>query len=138
MSRVLAIDYGQKRTGLAHTDLNQMIASPLETVLTKDLLSYLTIYLRSEKVHSVVVGHPRTLQNKPALIYPKIQSLVKNIEIKFNIPVYLVDERFTSKIAIQSLVDAGVKKSKRRDKSMIDKISATLILQSFLDRKKIK
>ena len=138
MSRVLAIDYGQKRTGLAHTDLNQMIASPLETVLTKDLLNYLTIYLRSEKVHSIVVGNPRTLQNKPALIYPKIQSFVKNIEIKFNIPVYLIDERFTSKIAIQSLVDASVKKSKRRDKSMIDKISATLILQSFLDRKKIK
>ena len=136
MPRVLAIDYGQKRTGLAHTDLEKMIASPLDTVLTKDIFKYLRDYLHAEDVEAVVVGNPKTLSNKPALISNKIHAFVKKIQQKFNIPVFMIDERFTSKIAIKTLVDANIKKQKRQDKSMVDKISATLILQSFLDRNK--
>ena len=137
MSRVLAIDYGQKRTGLAHTDNEKIIASPLETVLTKDIFNYLTIYFNKEDVECVVVGNPKTLQNKPALISNKIQLFIKQIEKIYNKPVYMIDERFTSKIAIKSLVESNIKKNKRKDKSIVDKISATIILQSFLDRLKI-
>tara|TARA_B100000427_G_C15226691_1_gene471568 strand:+ start:172 stop:588 length:417 start_codon:yes stop_codon:yes gene_type:complete len=134
MARVLAIDYGQKRIGLAHTDMEQIIASPLDTVLTKDIFDYLNHYFKTEDIDCVVIGNPKTLKNEPALIFPKIQVFVKNIKKKYNKPVYLIDERFTSKIAKKSLVSSNMKKTKRKDKSMIDKISATLILQSFLDR----
>ena len=136
MPRVLAIDYGQKRTGLAHTDLKKIIASPLDTVLTKDIFKYLKDYLHAEDVEAVVVGNPKTLSNKPALISNKIESFTKKIQKKFNIPVFMIDERFTSKMAVNTLVHANIKKQRRQDKSMIDKISATLILQSFLDRNK--
>ena len=138
MSRVLAIDYGQKRVGLAHTDLEQIIASPLDTILTKDIFNYLNLYFNQEDVECVVVGNPKTLQNEPAFIFNKIQLFIKKIQKKYNKPVYLIDERFTSKIAKKSLVDANMKKTKRKDKSMVDKISATLILQSFLDRSQKK
>tara|TARA_A100001011_G_C14167091_1_gene780827 strand:- start:328 stop:744 length:417 start_codon:yes stop_codon:yes gene_type:complete len=134
MPRVLAIDYGKKRTGLAHTDSNKIIASPLETILTKDLFIYLTNYFNNENVESVVVGNPKTLQNKPALISNAIHDFVKKIEKKFDIPVYMIDERFTSKMAIKTMLESNIKKKKRQDKSIIDKISATFILQSFLDR----
>ena len=136
MPRVLAIDYGQKRTGLAHTDSEKMIASPLDTVLTKDLFKYLINYFKEQDVESVVVGNPKTLYNQPALISNKIQVFVKKIQKKFSIPVYMIDERFTSKIAIKTLIAANTKKTKRKDKAIIDKISATLILQSFLDSPK--
>ena len=134
MSRVLGIDYGEKRIGLAHTDLEQIIASPLETVLTKDVFKYLTHYFNNEEVESVVVGQPRTLQNKPALISNKIDVFVRRIKKKFDKPVYMIDERFTSKIAVKTLIELNSKKNKRKDKKIVDKISATLILQSFLDR----
>ena len=134
MPRVLAIDYGKKRTGLAHTDSKKIIASPLETILTKDIFRYLTNYFKNENVESVVVGNPKTLSNNPAIISNTIHDFVKKIEKKFDIPVYMIDERFTSKMAMKTMVDANIKKKKRQDKSMIDKISATFILQSFLDR----
>ena len=137
MPRVLAIDYGKKRIGLAHTDYEKIIASPLDTVLTKDIFKYLTHYFQNENVESIVVGDPKTLQNKPASIYNLIQKFVKKIEAEFNVPVYMIDERFTSKMAVRTLVDANMKKNKRKDKLMIDKISATIILQSFLDRENI-
>ena len=136
MPRVLAIDYGKKRIGLAHTDEEKIIASPLDTVLTKDIFNYLTIYFDKEDVECVVVGNPKTLQNRPALISDSIKLFVKQIEKKYNITVYMIDERFTSKIAVKSLVESNMKKNKRKDKSMVDKISATIILQSFLDRAK--
>ena len=138
MPRVLAIDYGKKRTGLAHTDSEKIIASPLETILTKDIFSYLDNYLSNEDVESIVIGNPRTLQDEPAKIASLINQFIKQINKKFNLPVYLIDERFTSKIAVRSMVDANIKKNKRKDKSMIDKISATLILQSFLNRENTK
>ena len=134
MPRILAIDYGYKRTGLAHTDLNKMIASPLETVLTKEIFHYLTNYFNEEDVETIVVGNPKKLNNEPALISNKVQLFINKLKKNFSIPVYLIDERFTSKIAVKSLVAANMKKTKRQDKAMIDQISATLILQSFLDR----
>ena len=137
MPRVLAIDYGTKRIGLAHTDYEKIIASPLDTVLTKDIFKYLTHYFQNENVESVVVGDPKTLQDKPASICNLIQKFTKKIEQEFNVPVYMIDERFTSKMAIRTLVDANMKKNKRKDKLMIDKISATIILQSFLERENI-
>ena len=102
MPRVLAIDYGQKRTGLAHTDLEKIIASPLDTVLTKDIFSYLSHYFETQDVEAIVVGNPKTLSNKPALISNKIESFTKKIQKKFNIPVFMIDERFTSKMAMNT------------------------------------
>ena len=134
MPRILAIDYGQKRIGLAHTDNDKIIASPLETVSTKDIFSYLTNYINNEDVDCIVVGDPKTLQNKPTFITDKIRLFVNKIEKKFNKPVHMIDERFTSKMAIKSMVHSNMRKKKRQDKSMVDKISATIILQSFLDR----
>ncbi len=136
MSRVLAVDYGKKRIGLAHTDLEKIIASPLDTVLTKEIFNYLNIYFEQEDVDAVVVGYPKTLQDQPAQIFTQIQKFIQKIKVMYNKPIYLVDERFTSKIAKKSLLTSNMKKSKRQDKSMVDKISATLILQSFLDREK--
>tara|TARA_Y100001968_G_C19268909_1_gene673170 strand:- start:150 stop:566 length:417 start_codon:yes stop_codon:yes gene_type:complete len=136
MSRVLAIDYGKKRIGLAHTDLEKIIASPLDTVLTKEIFNYLNGYFETEDVDSIVVGYPKTLQNKPAQIVDQIQKFIEQMKLKYNKPIYLVDERFTSKIAKKSLIASNMKKSKRQDKSMVDKISAAIILQSFLDREK--
>ena len=136
MSRVLAIDYGKKRIGLAHTDLEKIIASPLDTVLTKEIFNYLNGYFETEDVDSIVVGYPKTLQNKPAQIVDQIQKFIEQMKVKYNKPIYLVDERFTSKIAKKSLLASNMKKSKRQDKSMVDKISAAIILQSFLDREK--
>jgi len=136
MSRVLAIDYGKKRIGLAHTDLEKIIASPLDTVLTKEIFNYLNGYFATEDVDSIVVGYPKTLQNKPAQIVNQIQKFIEQMKLKYNKPIYLVDERFTSKIAKKSLLASNMKKSKRQDKSMVDKISAAIILQSFLDREK--
>ena len=136
MPRVLAIDYGKKRTGLAHTDSEKIIASPLETILTKDIFSYLDNYLTNEDVESIVIGNPRTLQDKPAKISTFINQFIKQIKKKFNLPVYLIDERFTSKIARQSLLASGVNKKVRRNRELIDKVSATIILQDYLDYKK--
>ena len=136
MSRVLAIDYGKKRIGLAHTDLEKIIASPLDTVLTKEIFNYLNGYFETEDVDSIVVGYPKTLQNKPAQIVNQIQKFIEQMKLKYNKPIYLVDERFTSKIAKKSLLASNMKKSKRQDKSMVDQISAAIILQSFLDREK--
>ena len=138
MPRVLAIDYGKKRTGLAHTDSEKIIASPLETILTKDIFTYLENYLINEEVESIVIGNPRTLQDGPAKISTLISQFIVKIKKKFDLPVYLIDERFTSKIAVRSMEEANIKKNKRKDKSMIDKISATLILQSFLNRENTK
>ena len=101
-------------------------------------MTYLENYLINEEVESIVIGNPRTLQDGPAKISTLISQFIVKIKKKFDLPVYLIDERFTSKIAVRSMVDANIKKNKRKDKSMIDKISATLILQSFLNRENTK
>jgi putative Holliday junction resolvase len=133
MSRILAIDFGEKRTGLAVTDELQLIASGLKTINTPNLINYLEEYLKNENVELFIVGEPKTLLNKPSESEKFIKPFLKLLKSKFpKIPIVRIDERFTSKIAFQTMIDSGVKKKQRRNKALIDEISATLILQSYL------
>lgn len=137
MSRLLAIDYGQKRVGIAVTDEEQIIASALTTLSSKDVIPFLKDYLIKEDVECFVVGLAKNLDNTPSESARFIEPFVKRLKAAFpEISIERVDERFTSKIAFQTMIDAGVKQHKRRDKGLVDKISATLILQSFLDARK--
>lgn len=137
MGRYLGIDYGKKRTGLAVSDPTKIISSPLTTVLTHELPSFIESYAGNENLEGFIIGYPRQMNNKPSEIVKYINPFIKYLKKKYSdIPVYLVDERFTSKIAMQAMVTGGMKKQKRRDKANVDKISAAIILQSFLDRKK--
>lgn len=133
MARILAIDYGMKRTGIAVTDELQIIASGLTTVNTKELLSFLKEYISKEDVELFVVGEPKQMNNTASesevLILPFLEKLKKQFP---NIPIYRVDERFTSKMAFQTMIDSGLKKNQRKNKALVDEISATLILQSYL------
>ncbi|WP_242204293.1 Holliday junction resolvase RuvX [Aestuariivivens insulae] len=133
MGRVLAIDYGLKRTGIAVTDELQIIASGLTTVDTKELLPFLKDYVANENVELFLVGEPKQMDNTPseseALILPFLEKLTQHFP---KIPIKRVDERFTSKMAFQTMLDSGLKKKQRKNKALIDEISATLILQSYL------
>ena len=133
MGRILAIDYGKKRTGLAVTDPLRIIATPLETVLTNELITYLAAYVKKETVDEFVVGMPKTLMNEDSEIAPLVRAFVE--ELKKIYPdkmIHLADERFTSRMAKQAMIDGGMKKKDRQVKGNVDKISATIILQSFL------
>ena len=133
MGRILAIDFGTKRTGIAVTDELKIIASGLTTVSTADLLPFLTNYFNEESVEAIVIGAPKRLSNQPSDIEHNILDFIAIFKKKFpTTPVHRIDERFTSKIAFQSMLDSGLKKKKRQDKALIDEISATLILQSFM------
>ena len=137
MSRLLAIDYGQKRVGIAVTDEEQIIASALTTVHSKDIMSFLKDYLANEKVACFVVGLAKKLDDTPSESARFIEPFVRRLKADFpEIEIHRVDERFTSKLAFQTMIDAGVKQQKRRNKGLVDKISATIILQSFLDARK--
>lgn len=133
MARILAIDFGKKRTGIAVTDELQIIASGLTTVATEDLLSFLKNYVSKEKVELFLVGLPKQMNNTESesevLIAPFLEKLAKQIPL---IPVQRIDERFTSKMAFQSMIAGGMKKKQRRNKALVDEISATIILQSYL------
>lgn len=134
MSRVLAIDYGQKRVGLAVTDTEQIIASGLTTVHSKDILDFLKEYISKESVSCLVVGEAKNLDNTAAESARFIEPFVKRLAKAFpDIPIARVDERFTSKMAFQSMIDGGLKKKARQNKALVDEISATIILQSYLD-----
>ena len=134
MGRVLAIDYGTKRTGIAVTDVLRIIATPLETVQTLELLNFLKAYLQKETVDEFVVGMPKTLKNEDSAIAPLVRKFVEELKKTFpDKPVHLADERFTSSIAMRAMIDGGMKKKDRQEKGNVDKISATIILQSFLD-----
>jgi putative Holliday junction resolvase len=136
MGRILAIDFGKKRTGLAVTDPMQMIASPMATVPTVDLESFLGDYLSKETVDEFVIGYPVQLNNEPSESVKYIEPFIKKLRKLFpGIPVSLYDERFTSSIAFRAMIDGGVKKKERRDKGMVDRISASVILQSFLEKR---
>lgn len=133
MGRILAIDYGQKRTGIAVTDPLRIIATPLETVPTHTLLEFLKGYLIKESVDEFVVGLPKTLMNEDSEIAPQVRAFVARLKKAFpGKKVNLVDERFTSSIAMRAMIDGGMKKKDRQVKGNVDKISATIILQSFL------
>jgi putative Holliday junction resolvase len=133
MGRILAIDYGTKRTGLAVTDEMQIIASGLTTVETKGLIPFLKDYVASEKVDKFVVGLPKQMDNTASDSEIYIQKFLEQlIKVIPHVPVDRVDERFTSKMAFQTMIDSGLKKKQRQNKALIDEISATLILQSYL------
>ncbi|MDN4166201.1 Holliday junction resolvase RuvX [Cytophagales bacterium LB-30] len=134
MGRILAIDYGKKRTGIAVTDPLQIIATPLEMVPTSELLIFLKKYLQKESVESVVIGMPKNLQNEDTDSTEGVRKFIAFLNREFpEMVIHTVDERFTSKMALQSMIAAGSKKKDRREKGNIDKISATLILQSYLE-----
>lgn len=131
----MSIDYGGKRTGLAVTDPLQIIATSLETVPTQSLMTYLKNYLANEEVNAFVVGEPKHLNNIPSEIETEIIEFIHKLKQSFpGKMIYRIDERFTSKIAVQTMVMDGTKKKERRLKGNIDKISATLILQTYLDQ----
>ncbi|AWV99821.1 Holliday junction resolvase RuvX [Arcticibacterium luteifluviistationis] len=135
MGRILGIDYGGKRTGLAVTDPLQIIATALETVPSSELMAYLKKYVNAEQVDAFVVGEPKNLDGSDT----DASSLVKNFLVKVKtefpeMPIHLIDERFTSKMAVQTMIASGTKKKDRRVKGNIDKISATIILQDFMSR----
>jgi putative Holliday junction resolvase len=133
LGRILAIDFGKKRTGIAVTDQLQIIASGLTTVNTDELMLFLKNYITKERVELFLVGKPKQMDNSnsesEALIIPFLKKLSKEIP---QIPIHRVDERFTSKMAFQTMIDGGLKKNKRRNKALVDEISATIILQSYL------
>jgi len=139
MGRILAIDYGRKRTVMAVTDPLQIIASPLLTLPTCKLEEYLSEYLKNEKVDAIVVGYPKKMNNTPSEAVKYINPFLKRISKLFpDMPVYLEDERLTSVISRKTILEGGVKKKERMDKSLADKISASLILQSFLEKREFK
>lgn len=134
MGRILAIDYGLKRVGIAVTDPMKMIANVLTTVETPKLMDFLLGYFAKEQVETMVVGLPKQMNNQPSQSMPFIEEFVGKFKAKFpQIPVIYVDERFTSKMAVQAMVQGGVKKHDRQNKALIDSVSATIILQSYLE-----
>lgn len=137
MSRILAIDYGRKRTGIAVTDPMQIIASGLTTVPTRQLMDFLMKYVQQEKVERIIIGHPKQMNNEDSEnmknIVPFMNRLKKQLP---DIPVELVDERFTSVLAHQAMLTGGLKKKDRQNKALVDEISATIILQSYMESRK--
>ena len=139
MCRIIAIDYGKKRTGIAVTDILQLIANGLTTVPTTELMDFLLNYVAKEPVERIIVGHPKQMNNEDSENMKRIVPFVNLLKKKLpQIPVELVDERFTSVLAHQAMLDGGLKKKARQDKALVDEISATIILQSYLESKKFK
>lgn len=135
MGRIMAVDFGLKRTGLAVTDSLRIIATPLTTVLTAELMAFLKDYLQKETVDEFVVGMPKTMKNEDSELAPRVRVFVEELKKVFpDKTIHLADERFTSKIAMRAMIDGGMKKKDRRVKGNVDRISATLILQSFLEQ----
>lgn len=136
LGRILALDYGKVRTGIAVTDPLQLIASGLTTVDTPELFKFLETYLETEEVDILVVGQPLQMGGLPSESEPLIASFISKFQERYpEIRIERQDERFTSKLAVKSMVAGGMKKKKRADKALVDEISATLILQAYLDRK---
>lgn len=135
MGRIIAIDYGTKRVGLAATDPMQIIASGLDTVHPNDLVDFLKKYMQTETVECIVVGDPKRLNNEPAQAAKGADQLTERLKKEFpNVRFDRIDERFTSKMAFGAMIDGGLKKKKRQDKALIDKVSATIILQSYMEQ----
>ena len=136
MAKVLGIDYGTKRTGIAITDDMQLIASGLTTVTTHRLSDFIEDIVQKEKIECFVVGEAMNLDGSATEITGHINGFVKRLNKKYTlIPVYMIDERFTSKIAKRSIIKSGVKKKIRQNKALVDEVSATIILQSFLNNR---
>ena len=139
MGRIIGIDYGLKRIGLAVTDPLQIFASPLTTVSPAEFEKFITDYLKSDAVDAFVIGYPVQMNNQPSASVTYINPFIKKLKKTYpDKHIYLADERFTSQMAIRTMIEGGVKKKDRQDKSMVDKISASIILQSFLDNRSNK
>ncbi|MHA3788743.1 Holliday junction resolvase RuvX [Flavobacterium hauense] len=135
--RILAIDYGLKRTGIAVTDEMQFIASGLTTVESPRAIDFLKDYFTKEKVERVLIGEPKQMNGLPSQSAPLIEEFITKFTLQFpDMQLERVDERFTSKMAFQTMIDSGLKKKQRQDKGLIDEISATIMLQDYLSRKK--
>lgn len=133
MGRILALDYGSKRTGVAITDEMKLIASGLTTVATSELIEFLKKYIASEKVELILVGEPKQKDGTHSSIEEEIQKFLKKFSKIFpDLEIKRVDERYTSKMAFQTMIDSGLKKKQRRNKALVDEISATIILQEYL------
>ena len=133
MPRILSIDYGLKRTGLAVTDPLQIIASGLATVESKQLINYLKDYFKREQVELIIIGEPKNLDDTDTHATPLVEAFIKELQKNFpQIPVKKVDERFTSKMAKDAMLDMGLKKMQRRNKALVDEIAATILLQEYM------
>ncbi|HXR84822.1 MAG TPA: Holliday junction resolvase RuvX [Hanamia sp.] len=133
MSRILCIDYGKKRTGIAVTDPLQIIATGLTTVDSHELISFLKKYFQQEEVELIVIGDPKNLDDSDTHATPLVNAIIKRLEKEFpKIPIKKVDERFTSKMAKQAMIEMGMKKKDRRNKRTVDEIAATIMLQEYM------
>ena len=137
MARLLAIDYGKKRTGLAVSDEMQIIAGGLTTVATTELVDYLLDYVKREPVERIVVGLPKQMNNEPSENMRRVEPFVNHLrKLLPDIPVDYHDERFTSVMAQRTIIEAGIKKMARRNKELVDEVSATIILQSYMESRR--
>jgi len=137
LGRLLAIDYGRKRVGIAVTDPMQIIANKLTTVPTHELMKFLEDYFKQEEVETVVIGYPLQNNGQPSQSIEYINPFIKNFIKKFpEMPIVQHDERFTSNLAFRAMIDAGLKKKARQNKATVDAVSATIILQSYMESKK--
>ena len=133
MPRILAIDYGQKRTGIAVTDQMQIIASGLTTIPSATTIDFLKDYFDKENVEKVLIGEPKQMNGEPSQSTEIIEAFIRKFKSFFpNMPVVRVDERFTSKMAFQTMIDSGLNKNQRKNKALLDEISATIMLQDYL------
>jgi len=136
LARIICIDYGGKRCGLAVTDPLQIIATALTTVDTKELFTFLADYFSKEAVELILIGEPLNLDNSPTDATPLVQKAIIDLGKKFpNIPIKTVDERYSSKNAVRAMVEMGMKKNDRRDKKTIDRVAATMLLQEYLSNR---
>jgi putative Holliday junction resolvase len=137
MARILSIDYGQKRTGIAVTDNFQIIASGLTTIPSTDIIPFLKTYFSKENVKTVIIGEPKQMNGLPSESTEIIEKFITQFHTEFpNMKMERVDERFTSKMAFQTMIDSGLKKKQRQNKGLIDEIAATILLQDYLNYKK--
>lgn len=137
MGRIVGIDFGEKRTGVAATDPLRIIANGIDTIPTEKIYDFLQQYVAKEKVDLFVVGMPKTLQSELAVVATKVNAFIEKLQQLFpTIPIETIDERFTSVLAQRAMIDGGLKKNARQNKALIDKISATIILQSYLEQNK--
>jgi putative Holliday junction resolvase len=138
MPRIIAIDYGQKRTGIAVTDELEIIASGLTTVPTETIFDFLQFYFGKEKVYKALIGEPKQMNGQPSESAKMIDEFATKFEQLFpEVKVVRVDERFTSKMALQTMIDSGLSKKQRQNKALLDEISATIMLRDYLTRKMI-
>ena len=138
MPRIICIDYGLKRTGLAVTDPLQIIATGLMTVESPKLITVLKDYFQKEEVELILIGEPKNWDESDTHATPLVQSIIKRLKKEFpSVPIQTIDERYTSKLARQSMLDMGLTKKKRRNKALVDEIAATMMLQEYLQRKSL-